>query len=117
MEMCRLSPAEIPADQPGETVSTEGHRSAEAAKRKARRAAGRAKKAEEGRSDRRLSVSRTPDLRAPSPDAIDYCRSEFAGSRRVDGPVRRQFVSVTEESPGTKSVLRRVIAGGGEVRF
>lgn len=96
-------------------MSTEGLRSAKSTERRTRRAGGRAKKAEEGPTASRGHRDRKPDVRTPSRDAIDYCREQFGGSREVYCPVRRQFVSVT--NPGAKSVLRQVLAGGGEVRL
>ncbi len=52
------------------------------------------------------------------PASIDFCRTEFAGSRQVDCPVRRQFTRVPSDADAkATSVLRQVIAGGGEVRL
>lgn len=96
-------------------MSTVGRRSAESPERRTRRAGGPAKKPEKAASTVD-EITRTPDLRKPSPDALEFCRREFTG-REVDGPVRKQFVKVADGSSGRRSVLRQVIAGGGEVRL
>lgn len=88
--------------------------SAEASERKPRSGAGPAKKS------RKLAAARPPAgtkrmrVRKPSRDAIEYCQQEF-GVRRVDAPIRH---SLARRAPkADASILRRLIAGGGEVRL
>lgn len=91
-------------------MGTEVRRSTKSTEGKTRRAPGSAT-----RSKKAKATDSKPGVRKPSSSALDFCRTEFRDSREVDCPVRRQFVRV--RAAGGKTMLREIVAGGGEVRL